>query len=75
MNSAEGLYSLAAGRQAKAMHDGSFVWADSTAADFSSVQDNEFAIRASGGVRIQGTAKVMPGGDISMGSFRVGTAP
>ena|GEM_PF-5241783 len=49
-NSATGQYSLAAGRRAKALHDGALVWADSQDADFKSTGDNQFLIRASGGV-------------------------
>jgi len=49
-NTAEGDYSLAAGQRAKAYHDGSFVWADSTAADFASTAMDQFLVRASGGV-------------------------
>lgn len=51
-NEANGDYSFAAGRRAKALHDGAFVWADRQAADFSSVTNDEFAIRATNGVRI-----------------------
>ncbi|MEI2722906.1 MAG: hypothetical protein V9H26_05015 [Verrucomicrobiota bacterium] len=51
-NRAAGDYSFAAGRQAKANHGGTFVWADSTAADFASTASNQFLIRASGGVGI-----------------------
>jgi hypothetical protein len=51
-NLAAGSYSLAAGRQAKANHGGSFVWADSTGTDFASVQPDEFAVRAGNGVRL-----------------------
>lgn len=54
-NRAAGDYSFAAGRQAKANHIGTFVWADSTAADFASTVSNQFLVRASGGVGI-GTA-------------------
>ncbi len=54
-NLAGGPYSLAAGRRAKAKHDGAFVWADSTDADFTSTAANQFLIRAGGGVGI-GTA-------------------
>jgi hypothetical protein len=50
-DSATGYCSFAAGYRAKALHYGSFVWADSTDADFSSGGANEFAIRASGGLR------------------------
>ena len=45
-------YAFAAGRRAKANH-GAFVWADSQDADFYSVTNNEFAVRASGGVRLE----------------------
>ncbi len=48
-------YAFAAGRRAKANHTGAFVWADSTAADFASTADNQFAIRASGGVVLSGS--------------------
>ncbi len=61
LNEATGSYSLAAGRQAKAAHQGAFVWGDSTTADFSSTANNQFLIRASGGVGI-GTAS--PAGDL-----------
>ncbi|NJP04919.1 MAG: hypothetical protein HC837_04455, partial [Chloroflexaceae bacterium] len=50
-NEAIGSYSFAAGRQAKANNLGAFVWADSTNADFTSTADNQFAVRATGGVR------------------------
>jgi hypothetical protein len=49
---AGGDYSLAAGRRAKANHEGAFVWADSQDADFSSTANNQFLIRAAGGVGI-----------------------
>jgi hypothetical protein len=51
-NSASGTNSLAAGHRAKANHQGGFVWADSTEADFASTSSNQFLIRASGGVGI-----------------------
>jgi len=50
-NTAQGDYSFAAGRRAKAEHKGSFVWADSTDADFESQFDNQFRVRANGGAR------------------------
>jgi trimeric autotransporter adhesin len=54
-NVAGGQYSLAAGRNARALHNGSFVWADSsTTAAFSSTADNQFMIRAAGGIGIGG---------------------
>ena len=51
-NTAGGYVSLAAGYRAKAVHDGSFVWADSTFADFNSTGNDQFLIRAAGGVGI-----------------------
>jgi len=51
-NVAGGLYSFAAGLQAQALHQGSFVWSDSSGGAFSSVTNDEFAVRANGGVRI-----------------------
>src|SRR5206468_2059409 len=51
-NLAAGTYSFAAGHRAKAFHQGAFVWADSTNADFVSTSSNQFLIRASGGVGI-----------------------
>ena len=60
-NTASGAQSFAAGNRAKTqtadptpiVHDGVFVWADRGAQlfDFNSVASNEFAVRASGGVR------------------------
>ncbi|MEY3480418.1 MAG: hypothetical protein RIQ71_1193 [Verrucomicrobiota bacterium] len=47
-------YAFAAGRRAKATNEGSFVWADSLDADFSSLGTNTFNLRASGGVFIRG---------------------
>jgi hypothetical protein len=55
-NTAGGDYSFAAGRNAQANHNGTFVWADSTGEDlgedFASTGENQFLIRASGGVGI-----------------------
>ena len=51
-NTALGSYSFAAGRRAKANHNGTYVWADSTDADFASTGNNQFLIRAEGGVGI-----------------------
>lgn len=51
-NRASGSFSFAAGRRAHALHHGTFVWADSTDADFASTGQDQFLIRASGGVGI-----------------------
>jgi hypothetical protein len=50
-NVAAGPYSFAAGANAQALHHGSFVWSDSAGAPFSSIANDEFAVRARGGVR------------------------
>jgi hypothetical protein len=54
-NEAAGANSFAAGTGAKANHLGSFVWADFAVTDFASTADNQFLLRATGGVGI-GTA-------------------
>ena len=43
---------FAAGTRAKANHTGSFVWADSANADFTSTGNDQFQVRAGGGVNI-----------------------
>jgi hypothetical protein len=59
-NEALGEFSFAAGRRAKiprthpndyGTFTGSFLWADANDCDFLCIQDNEFAVRATGGVR------------------------
>jgi hypothetical protein len=47
---ADGQFSFAAGKMAKALHDGAFVWGDNTTADINSTDENQFVARASGGV-------------------------
>jgi Chaperone of endosialidase len=53
-NIADGDFSFAAGRQAQANHNGTFIWADATTLEefFTSTGENQFLIRASGGVGI-----------------------
>ena len=51
-NEASGAHSLAAGSRAKARHQGTFAWADSTPADFVSTDQDQFLVRAAGGVGI-----------------------
>jgi hypothetical protein len=46
-------FAIAAGHNAKAEHSGSIVLADGQYADFASARANEFAVRASGGVRFE----------------------
>ena len=51
-NAASANYSFAAGRRAKAIHTGAFVWADGSNFDFSSASANSFRVRATNGVRL-----------------------
>jgi len=71
-----GSYSFAAGRRARAIHSGSFVWGDNTNADIDTTDDNQFIIRAQNGL---GVNVVPTGGGIAAdfgGRTRVrGTAP
>jgi hypothetical protein len=50
-NEANGYYSFAAGRRAKALFQGAFVWADSQFADFSSPFPDSVSFRCQNGVR------------------------
>lgn len=54
LNEASGDYSFASGRRAivDAAHDGAFLYADANDFDFASTATNEFAVRATGGVRL-----------------------
>ncbi|HMO51805.1 MAG TPA: hypothetical protein PKE26_11510, partial [Kiritimatiellia bacterium] len=45
-------YSFAAGRRARAVHSGSFVWGDNTDADITTTADRQFLIRAGGGMGV-----------------------
>ncbi|MCC6821934.1 MAG: tail fiber domain-containing protein [Verrucomicrobiota bacterium] len=51
-NQAMGQFSFAAGHDAKALHEGAFVWADSPVGGFSSTANDQFLIKAAGGVGI-----------------------
>jgi hypothetical protein len=63
LNTAQGNHSFAAGRSAKANHQGAFVWGDSTAADVASTANNQFIVRAVGGVWLGTTSSPSwPGG-------------
>lgn len=71
-NWSPGRYSFAAGRQAKAFDDGSFVWADSTAADYVSGGPNTFNVRATGGVNFHtGSAVVWTEGEVSVKALTI----
>lgn len=68
-------YAFAAGRMAKAVHDGAFVWADSRDADFGSTASDQFLIRAGGGVGINtnnpGTNALSVNGTMQVGMIQV----
>ncbi len=51
-NTAGQSYTFAAGRRAKALNQGAFVWADSQDAEFSSTAVDQFNVRAAGGARL-----------------------
>jgi hypothetical protein len=65
-------YAFAAGRRAKAKHDGAYVWADSNDFDFPSTNANSFSARAVGGARfvsgIDGSGNPMAGVVLQPGS-------
>jgi hypothetical protein len=78
-NVAAGEASFAAGSQAQALHDGAFVWADSQNAAFSSTGNNQFLIRAQGGVGIntsspQQALSIVGGLNIDQGNTNGGSA-
>jgi hypothetical protein len=66
-NKASGSYSFAAGRRAKALHHGSFVWGDQYNGDFSSTTTDQFSIRASGGTRIYSNGTLTAGVSLPAG--------
>ncbi len=49
-NTVSAPFSMSAGVRAKALHTGSFVWGDTQAADLSTTKNNQFIVRASGGI-------------------------
>jgi hypothetical protein len=51
-NVAEGAHSFAAGRQAEALTDGAFVWADATSGSVTSTSANQFIVEAGGGAGV-----------------------
>jgi len=68
LNDATAPYSFAAGRQAKATHEGCFVWGDSTDADVTCADDNRFIARASGGVYLYTSGDLSTGAYLAAGS-------
>jgi hypothetical protein len=67
-NRAEGECSFAAGCRARALHDGTFVWADTNEFTFPSTTNNEFSARCTGGVRfVTGITRIGEGWAIAAG--------
>ena len=60
-NLASATQTFAAGRQARAVNTGAFVWADSSGTTFSSTANQQFNIRAAGGTRIFSDATLTSG--------------
>jgi len=69
-NVAGASYALAAGRNARALHPGTFVWADSQSTSFTSTSNNQFLVRAQGGAGINSTD---PFGQLDIGQRQGGT--
>jgi hypothetical protein len=61
-NNATADYSFAAGIGAQALNDGSFVWADNSGGTFSSTANEQFAVRATGGVLLEANVNIGVGG-------------
>lgn len=77
LNFAGGSYSFAAGRRAKATNQGAFVWADSQGTDFGSTSNNQYLIRAAGGVGINlnnPAAALDVNGRVKMTQLQLGTS-
>lgn len=86
-NIAQGRSSFAAGNAARALHDGSFVWADRqgtilSPTPYESTANNQFSVRASGGVRFEthfmqisggGSEQAYLGGDGVGGDVQLGS--
>jgi hypothetical protein len=77
-NAAYGDFSFAAGKNAQASYHGSFVWADSQDAAFSSTAPDQFAIRADNGVVIAASPtntalELRSGGALKVTGAGVGT--
>jgi len=66
-NTASAAYSFAAGRRAKANHQGAFVWGDSTDADMASSGTNQFIARAVGGVTFYTSTDLLAGVTVAGG--------
>jgi hypothetical protein len=61
LNAAAGDFSFAAGVNAQALHSGSFVWSDFSGTTFASTANNQFAVRASGGMMLAANVQIGTG--------------
>jgi hypothetical protein len=66
-NVAAGQRSFAAGRRAEALHNGAFVWADSTTTTVQSTANDQFTVQASGGVRFFTNSALTSGVQVTAG--------
>ena len=60
-------HAFAAGRNAKALHKGAFVWGDSNGGDVSSTANNQFIARASGGFTFYSNGGASAGAQLTSG--------
>jgi hypothetical protein len=67
-NNIAATFCFAVGQRAKATNQGCFVWGDSTDADIGSSTNNEFTVRASGGVRLFSQSDASIGVQLAPGS-------
>jgi hypothetical protein len=66
---ASGLASHSAGEHASAYHNNAYVWSDGTTV--ASTTNKQYTVCATNGIRLMGgPTTVVPGGDISMGTFQ-----
>lgn len=49
-NEVDSAFGWAGGQRAKVLHEGSFVWADASGGDFQTSENNQFLVRAAGGM-------------------------
>ena len=73
-NRASGYSSFAAGQLAQANNQGAFVWADSQYASFASTANDQFCIRAQGGVQLDPGTSLFCGSQVRQSLNLYGTA-
>jgi trimeric autotransporter adhesin len=66
-NAATGYCSFAAGRRAKALYEGSFVWGDNSDLDISATANNQFLARCRGGVYFYSNRELTTGSYLAAG--------